>query len=125
MSSGDENHAELLTVQETAELLKVQVSWVYGHTRKRSIDPLPGYRLGKYWRFRADEVMAWVQRQRRHPVHHFKCGMSKILGAAEEWGYITENVAQKMKLPRRQHGAERVVLTPVQVRDIAAALHEP
>ena len=58
-------------------------------------------------------------------VHHLKCGMSKILGAAEEWGYIAENVAQKTKLPRRQHGTERVVLTPVQVRDIAAALNEP
>lgn len=51
--------------------------------------------------------------------------MSKILGAAEEWGYITENVGQKTKLPRRQHGTERVVLTPVQVRDVAAALNEP
>ena len=45
--------------------LKVPVSWVYGHTRKRSIDPLPGYRLGKYWRFREDEVLAWVQPQGR------------------------------------------------------------
>jgi hypothetical protein len=26
-------------------------------------------------------------------VHHFKCGLSKILGAAEEWGCVTENVA--------------------------------
>ena len=51
--------------------------------------------------------------------------MSKILGAAEEWGYITENVAQKIKLPRWQHGTERVVLTPIQARDIAAALNEP
>ena len=58
-------------------------------------------------------------------VHHFKCGMSKILGAAEEWGYIAENVAQKTKLPRRQHAAERVVLTPAQIRGIAAALNEP
>ena len=58
-------------------------------------------------------------------VRHFKCGMNKILGAAEEWGYIAENVAQKTNLPRRQHGRERVVLTPVQVRDIAAALNEP
>jgi integrase len=57
--------------------------------------------------------------------HHFKCGLSTILGAAEEWGYITENVALKTKLSRRQHGTERVVLTPVQVRDIAAALNEP
>jgi integrase len=58
-------------------------------------------------------------------VHHLKCGLSKILGAAEEWGCINENLAQKTKLPRRQHGAERVVLTPIQVRNLAAALNEP
>jgi integrase len=58
-------------------------------------------------------------------VHHFKCGLSKILGAAEEWGYITNNVAQKTKLPRRQCGTERTVLTPVQVRNLAALLNEP
>ena len=66
MNNGEEKHIELLTVQETAKLLKVPVSWVYGHTRKRSIDPLPGYRLGKYWRFREDEVLAWVVRQPRN-----------------------------------------------------------
>jgi integrase len=58
-------------------------------------------------------------------VHHFKCGLSKILGAAEEWGYISENAAQKTKLPRRQHGTERTVLTPVQVRNLVTALNEP
>ena len=58
-------------------------------------------------------------------VHHFKCGLSKILSAAEEWGFINENVAQKTKLPRRQYGTERAVLTPVQVRNLAAALDEP
>jgi integrase len=58
-------------------------------------------------------------------VHHFKCGLSKILGAAEEWGYIADNVVQKTKLPRRQYGSERVVLTPVQVRDLASALNGP
>ena len=58
-------------------------------------------------------------------VHHFKCGLSKILNAAEEWNYITENVAQKTKLPRRQYGSERAVLTPVQVGNLAAALNEP
>jgi integrase len=58
-------------------------------------------------------------------VHHFKCGLSKILSAAEEWGCINENVAQKTKLPRRHHGAERAVLTPVQVRKLAATLSEP
>jgi len=32
---------QLLTVQEIAGLLKVPVSWVYGHLRKRSTDRLP------------------------------------------------------------------------------------
>ena len=55
---------ELLTVKEVAELLRVPVSWVYERTRKRSLDRLPGIRLGKYWRFRQAEVLAWVESQR-------------------------------------------------------------
>jgi hypothetical protein len=58
-------------------------------------------------------------------VHHFKCGLSKILGAAEEWGYIADNLALKTRLPRRQHGAERTVLTPAQAWNLVAALNEP
>jgi len=50
----------LLNVHEVAELLQVPVSWVYGRIRKRSLERLPGYRLGKYWRFRKEEVLAWV-----------------------------------------------------------------
>ena len=54
----------LLTVQEVAELLQVPVSWVYERTRKRSLDRIPGFRLGKYWRFRESDVIAWLERQR-------------------------------------------------------------
>ena len=57
----------LLKVHEVAELLQVPVSWVYGRMRKRSLERLPGYRLGKYWRFRKGEILAWVE-------HH--CGGS-------------------------------------------------
>ena len=56
---------QLLTVQEVADLLRVPVSWVYGHTRKRSRERIPGYRVGKYWRFSADEVMSWLREARR------------------------------------------------------------
>jgi len=59
----------LLDVHEVAELLHVPVSWVYGRMRKRSLERLPGYRLGKYWRFRKDEVLAWVDCQ---------CGSSHV-----------------------------------------------
>ena len=54
----------LLTVGEVAELLKVPVSWVYEHTRRSSLDRIPGFRLGKYWRFREEDVLAWLERQR-------------------------------------------------------------
>lgn len=54
--------SELLTVHQVAELLQVSVSWVYARMRKRSLERLPAYRLGKYWRFDRNEVLAWVGR---------------------------------------------------------------
>ena len=63
--SSGESH--LLTVHEVAELLQVRVSWVYGRMRKRSAGRLPGFRLGKYWRFSEGEVLVWVESQRRGP----------------------------------------------------------
>jgi excisionase family DNA binding protein len=54
----------LLTIEEVAEILKVPISWVYGKTRKRGMDRIPGFRLGKYWRFREADVLAWLDRQR-------------------------------------------------------------
>jgi excisionase family DNA binding protein len=54
----------LLTIEEVAELLSVPVSWVYGKTRRRTVDRIPGFRLGKYWRFREPDVLAWIERQR-------------------------------------------------------------
>jgi excisionase family DNA binding protein len=54
----------LLTVEEVAELLRVPLSWVYERTRRRGVDRIPGFRLGKYWRFREADVLAWLDRQR-------------------------------------------------------------
>jgi excisionase family DNA binding protein len=55
---------ELLTVKDVAALLKVPMSWVYERTRKRGIERIPGFRLGKYLRFREGDVLAWLERQR-------------------------------------------------------------
>lgn|GEM_PF-3257209 len=54
----------LLTVEDVAKLLRVPESWVYERTRMRSADRIPGFRLGKYWRFREADVLAWIERQR-------------------------------------------------------------
>ena len=53
----------LLSVEEVAELLRVPVSWVYEHTSRRVNNRIPGFRLGKYWRFRKADVLAWIERQ--------------------------------------------------------------
>ena len=54
----------LLTIEEVAEFLRVPRSWVYERTRRRAQDRIPGFRLGKYWRFRETDIRAWVERQR-------------------------------------------------------------
>jgi len=54
----------LLTIAEVAELLNVPATWVYGKTRRRTLDRIPGFRLGKYWRFREADVLTWIERQR-------------------------------------------------------------
>ena len=55
---------ELLTVEELASKLKVAPSWIYSQTRRRTRNRLPGFRLGKYWRFRESEVLRWLEEQR-------------------------------------------------------------
>jgi excisionase family DNA binding protein len=52
----------LLNIAEVAQLLNVPVSWVYGRTRRRTLDRIPGFRLGKYWRFREADVLTWIER---------------------------------------------------------------
>ena len=49
---------KLLNVAQVAELLDVPVSWVYQRTRKNDI---PLYRVGKYVRFKASEVLNYYE----------------------------------------------------------------
>jgi integrase len=97
-------------------MLDVHLIPAFGH---RQLRELTREELQSFLSRKLNSGLSW------ETVHHFKCGLSKILGVAEDWGCIKENVAQKTKLPRRYHGAERAVLTPVQVRNLAATLSEP
>ena len=63
-ATGEREHDRLLTIQQVAAMLHVPVSWVYGRTRTRSTQRLPGIRLGKYWRFREEEIHRWIESQR-------------------------------------------------------------
>jgi integrase len=91
---------------------------------------IPAFGKRKLREFTREELQSFLIRKLNgglswETVHHFKCGLSKVLGTAEDWGYVAENMAQKTKLPRRQRGAERKVLTPVQIRSLASAVDEP
>ena len=55
----------LLTVNEVAEILQVPVSWVYEHTRGRSLDQLPYLKIGKYLRFRLPDIEQYLEQLRR------------------------------------------------------------
>jgi excisionase family DNA binding protein len=61
---GERHPSHLLTVREVADLLQVPVSWVYGHIRRKCVDRIPGFRLGKYWRFSEQDVIAWLREKR-------------------------------------------------------------
>jgi excisionase family DNA binding protein len=60
-----ESLSRLLTVQELADLLQVPPKTIYTWRYKR-IGP-PAVPLGRYLRFRADDVAAWLEK-RADPV---------------------------------------------------------
>jgi excisionase family DNA binding protein len=59
---------ELLTVDDVAAWLKVSRTWVYEHTRRRRTPRgarLPHLKIGKYVRFEASAVRAFLDKQGR------------------------------------------------------------
>ena len=59
---------ELLTVGDVAALLQVSKNWVYEHTRSRGTprsERLPFLKIGKYLRFEARAVRAFLDKKCR------------------------------------------------------------
>lgn len=48
---------EIMTVEELAEYLKVDKSWVY---RAAQLNEVPHFKAGKYTRFRRREIEKWI-----------------------------------------------------------------
>lgn len=59
-----ETSERLMTLNELAEMLGVPVSTIYGW-RCRHEGP-PGYRVGRYVRYRRTAVEAWLEMQTDH-----------------------------------------------------------
>jgi excisionase family DNA binding protein len=60
LSSVSRGAGALLTVQDVAGFLRVPPSWVYERTRRRGRDRLPHVKVGKYLRFRREDVLGWL-----------------------------------------------------------------
>jgi excisionase family DNA binding protein len=60
METIDHQSAQLLTVSEIAQRLKVPISWVYERTRRRGYERIPHFKLGKYLRFEITTVSDWL-----------------------------------------------------------------
>ena len=51
--------SDILTPEEVAALLRVQPSFISEKSRRRSRNPLPCHRIGRYLRFSRTEVLRW------------------------------------------------------------------
>ena len=56
----------LVGAAEIAQLLHVPISWVYERTRRRGVDRMPHFKLGKLLRFSREEVLEWLHKLRRN-----------------------------------------------------------
>ena len=56
-------NVNLIGVNELSETLGVPPSWIYARTRIKGPDAIPCLRVGKYCRFKVDDVMEWIERQ--------------------------------------------------------------
>ena len=53
---------EFLTAEEVAEYLRLPLSTVYKLVQDKR---LPGFKVGKHWRFRKDSIEKWIKDQER------------------------------------------------------------
>lgn len=53
---------DILTPTQLAKRLQVTLNWVYEKTRRRKTDnPMPHLKLGRYLRFFWSDICAWVR----------------------------------------------------------------
>lgn len=52
---------EILTIQELAEYLKLNEKTAY---RLAAEKKLPGFKVGGSWRFKRDDLEAWIEEQK-------------------------------------------------------------
>jgi excisionase family DNA binding protein len=65
-NSGPEPGTRFLSVEQVAEMLAVQPSWVYKQVQSRR---LAAHKIGHYLRFDPADIEAFIQRSRVEAIH--------------------------------------------------------
>lgn len=56
---------QLLSIRDVAEFLQLNQTTIYAWAQQGT---LPGYKLGRTWRFRLSEIEAWLEKRRNVDV---------------------------------------------------------
>ncbi len=99
---------ELLTVEEVAAYLKLHPVTVLRFARQKR---LPGFKIGREWRFRADDIKLWLEirsESREEFARRFESLMERIRQKAESAGYGPDDVPRLIEEVREARRQRRV-----------------
>jgi len=99
---------ELLDVKQVAAYLKLHQVTVLGFARQGK---LPGFKVGREWRFRAEDIRAWLEAKAQGSgafAERFDALWERLRAQAEAAGYGAEEVARLIGEVRRARRAGRV-----------------
>ena len=96
---------ELLDVKEVAAYLKLHEVTILSFARQGK---LPGFKVGREWRFRADEIRAWLEARGRATDsfgQRFDALWERLRERAETAGYRRRDVPRLIREVRRARRA--------------------
>ncbi len=95
---------ELLDAKQVATYLKLNEVTVVRFARRGR---LPGFKVGREWRFRADDIRAWVERQTPSFAEQFDALWNRIGDRARRAGYGPDDVPRLVAEVREERRARR------------------
>ncbi len=94
---------ELMDAKQVAAYLKLHEVTVVNYARRGK---LPGFKVGREWRFRATDIRLWLLRQDER-VQQFEALLDRIGDALRRAGYGPDDVPRLIEEVREEARAER------------------
>lgn len=98
---------ELLDVKQVASYLKLHEVTVLAFAREGK---LPGFKVGREWRFRADDIRGWLEQRRQGDdafAKRFDQLWERLRQRAERSGYGAEDIPQLVREVRETRRTRR------------------